>query len=366
MKRIIKLFFIIVPLLMFSGCYDRYPQEKLSIIIGMGYDLESKDGMVKFKDISETFTFKGQDQIEHQVLTGEGNSIYSTQDNLQAKFSRKFILGSELIYLIGENRATYGIEDLMDAMMRDVERRRIAAIAVSSQPPEEVYKLNPQVYSTVAEDIYGNLKLSWEENFFSRDIQISDVLKMYHQEGREIVIPYLQVGDGKAHIEGLALFNEDKMITKVDLKEAKLINMIRNSNSSGHLNVNFEEKNKYYEGYFKNKIKVKVSKEEDVLKYSIFLKLSGNLKVNTIDEKSITKKEVKDIQKKFSIKVKKELEAEVKKVQQVYGIDWLDLGKYAVAKYGRQSNYSSDEAFKNAIIDVNVDVKINSIGGKAE
>lgn len=366
MKRIIKLCFMILPLVMLSGCYDRFPQERLSIIIGLGYDLQSKAGGVKFKDVSETFTFKGQDQIEHQVLTGEGDSIYSTQDDLQSKFSRKFILGSELVYLIGEHRAAYGIEDLMDSMMRDVERRRIAAVAVSRQSTEDVYKMNPMVYSTVAEDIYGNLKFSWQENFFSRNIQVSDLLKMYHQEGREIVIPYISVSGEKAHVVGLALFNRDKMITNVDLKEAKLINMLRNNNSSGHLDVKFEEGNKYYEGYFKNKVKVKVSKEDDALKYSIFVKLTGNLKVNTVDEKAITKKEVKEIQKKFSEKIKKELATEIKKIQQVYKIDWLDLGQYAVAKYGRQSDYGSDEAFINAIIDVNVDVKINSIGGKTE
>lgn len=366
MKRIIKLCFIMVPLLMLSGCYDRHPQERLAIITALGYDMESKGAMVKFKHTAETFTFKGQQQAEHQVLTGEGNSIYGTQDDLRTRYSRKWILGSELIYLIGESRTTYGIKDLLDSMMRDIERRRIAAIAVSEQPTWEVYKLNPQVYSTVGEDLYGTLKFAWQENFFSKDIQISDLLKMYHQEGREIVIPYVQISEGKARIAGLALFDGDKMITKVGLKEAKLINLLRNSNSSSHLSVKFEEQNKYYEGYFTNKLKVKVSKEEDALKYSILVKLAGNLKVDTVDEKSITKKEVKDIQKKFSQEVKKELEDEVKKVQQAYGIDWLDLGKYAVAKYGRKSNYSSNEAFKNAIIDVNVDVKINSIGGKTE
>lgn len=366
MTRIIKLCFIMVPFLMFSGCYDRYPQEKLGIIVGLGYDIEGKNGMVTYRDTSETFTFKGQDQIKHEVLTGVGNSIYSTQDNLQAKFSRKWILGSELIYLIGEERAIYGSKDLIDSIMRDTERRRIAAIAVSKQHAEDVYSIEPQAYSTVGEDIYGSLKFAWQESFFTRDIQVSDFLKMYYQEGRKIVIPYLQVTGDRIEITGLALFDEDKMIEKVDLKEAKLINLLRNSNSNGHLDINFEEKNKYYEGYFTNKLKVKVSKEENVLKYSIFIKLTGNLKVNTVDEKAITKKEVNDIQKKFSQKTETELLDEVKKMQYVYGMDWLDLGQYAVAKYGRQSNYSSDETFKNAIIDVNVDVKINSIGGKVE
>ena len=51
-------------------------------------------------------------------------------------------------------------------------------------------------------------------------------------------------------------------------------------------------------------------------------------------------------------------------MQNQYKTDWLDLGKYAVAKYGRQGNYGSDETFCNAIIDVQVNVKISTIGQK--
>lgn len=366
MKRGIRLCFIILITLMISGCYDRYPQEKLGIIVGLGYDVESDGLTVEYRDTSETFTFRGQQQIEHEAVTGPGKSIYSTQDELQAKFSRKWIIGSELIYIIGAERADYGIKDLIDAMMRDADRRRGASVAVSRQTAEQLLQLQPKAYSTISEDIHGTLEFAWEESFFSKDIRTADVLEMYHQEAREMVLPYLEIDKDRAKVTGLALFDGDKMITSVDLEEAKLINLLRNNKTKGHLSVNFPEKNNYYEGYFTTNRKVKVSKGEDNLKYSINIKLRGNLKVNTIINKAITKKEVKEIESNFSKRVKRDLEDEVKKVQQAYGVDWLDLSKYAVAKYGRLSDYGSNENFKNAEIDVNVDVKIDSIGGKAE
>lgn len=366
MKRVVRLCFIILISLITSGCYDRYPQEKLGIVVGMGYDLENDGIMAMYKDTSETFTFRGQQQIQHEVVTGPGKSIYSTRDNLQSKFSRKWIIGSELIYLVGKERADYGINDLIDSMMRDVDRRRVASVAICRQPAEELFQLQPKGYSTMAEDIYGTLKFAWQESFFSKDINTSDALQMYHQEGREMVLPYLDIDKDRPKIAGLALFDADKMITTVDLGEAKLINLLRNSKTNGHLSVNFPGKNNYYEGYFRTKRKVKVSKEGDKLKYSIYITLRGDLKVNTVINKAITKKEVKEIEKSFVKSIKKDLEGEAKKIQQEYGVDWLDLTKYAVAKYGRLSTYSSDEMFKNAQIDVNVNVKIDSIGGKAE
>lgn len=365
-KRGIALFFIMLTALMFSGCYDRYPQERLGIVVGLGYDLENDGVMVKYKDTSETFTFKGQHEIEHEAVTGPGSSIYSTQDERQAKFSRKWVIGSELVYLVGKERAEYGIKDLIDAMMRDAARRRGASVAICRQPAEQLFQLEPKAYSTMSEDIHGTLEFAWEESFFSKDIRTADVLEMYHQEAREIVLPYLQIDKDRVKVTGLALFDADRMMTNVDLGEAKLINLLRNSKTKGHLSVNFPEKNNYYEGYFTTNRKVKVTKEEDNLKYSVYITLKGNLKVNTIINKAITKKEVKEIELSFAKKVKKDLEDEVKKVQQAYGVDWLDLSKYAVAKYGRLSGYGSNENFKNAQIDLNVDVKIESIGGKSE
>lgn len=365
-KRGIRLCFIILITLMIPGCYDRFPQERLGIIVGFGYDLENNRVTVTYKDTSETFTFKGQQQIQHEAVTSPGNSIYGTQDNIQSKFSRKRIIGSELINLIGKERADYGIKDLIDAMMRDADRRRVASVAVCKQPAEQLFQLQPKAYSTMSEDIHGTLKFAWEENFFNKNIRTRDVLEMYHQEGREIVLPYLQIDKDRVKVTGLALFDGHKMITAVDLKEAKLINLLRNSKAKGHLSVNFPGENNYYEGYFETNRKVKVSKEEDKLKYSVYITLRGELKVNTIINRAITKKEVKEIEKSFVKSIKKDLEEEVKKVQQAYGVDWLDLTKYAVAKYGRLSTYNSNEMFKNAQIDVNVDVKIESIGGKSE
>lgn len=366
MKRSIWLGLIITLVFLFYGCYDRYPQERLGIIVGLGYDLENDGVMVKYRDTSETFVFKGQQQIDHEVVTGPGKSIYSTQDELQSKSSRKWIIGSELVYLIGKERAEYGIKDIIDAMMRDADRRRGASVAVCKQASEQMLRLEPKAYSTMAEDVHGTLQFAWEESFFSKDARISDVLEMYHQEAREIVLPYLGIEENRVKLTGLALFDADKMITSVDLGEAKLINLLRNNGTKGHLSVNLPEKNTYYEGYFTSNRKVKVSKEEDNLKYSISVTLKGNLKVNTVINKTITKKEVKEIQKDFEKVLKKDLEGEIKKVQQSYGVDWLDLSKYAVAKYGRLSDYGSNENFKNAQIDVDVKVKIGSIGGKTE
>lgn len=364
MKVIKKLYFIIIIPIMLSGCYGRLPQEELGMIVGLGYDIENQGNNYEYKDSSETFVFKGEKNIEHEVLSGKGKSIYSTEHELQAKFSKKWILGVELVYLIGEKRAAYGIKDLIDSQIRDPERRAVAGIAISKQPAESIYKMKPIESSTIAEGIRGILNYANIDNFFPINNEVSEFLKMYYQEGRKIVIPYMEVINDRVQITGLALFKEDKMVKEVDLNEARLINLLRISGGNGYIAINSPEKNEYYEAYFKNKVKVKVSKEGEKLKYDVYVNLGGDLKVDTVDKKLITKKEVENIQETFSKKIERDLMSEVKKMQNEYGTDWINLGKYAVSKYGRQDDYASDEVFRDAIIDVHVNVKITAIGQK--
>lgn len=366
MKVIRKISLIIIVSIMLSGCYERFPQEELAMIIGLGYDIEDKDSNYKYKDTSETFIFKGEKKIEHEVLSGKSKSIYSTEHELQMRLGRKWVIGTELLYLIGEERARYGIKDLIDSQIRDPERKILAGIAVTKQPAESIYRLNPIALSTIAEDIRGILNFAKIDNFFPVNNNVSDFLEMYYQEGRKIVIPYMEMVEKEVQITGLALFKEDKMVKQVKLDEARLINLLRNSGSNGYIGINLPEKNEYYEGYFKNKVKAKVSKLDNKLKYDVFVNLDGPLKVNTVDKKLINKKEVEHIQEVFSEKIQMDLMTEVEKMQKEYGTYWIDLGKYAVAKYGRKSDYASDKVFRDAIIDVHVNVKISTIGQKKE
>ena len=109
MKALKKLSFIIIIPILLSGCYDKRAMEELGIIVGIGYDIESSGMDYKYKDTVETFIFKGEKKIEHDTVSGKAKSIYSTNRDIQTKFDKRWILGTEVVYLIGEGRATYGI-----------------------------------------------------------------------------------------------------------------------------------------------------------------------------------------------------------------------------------------------------------------
>jgi len=360
-RKVLILIVICLNIFFSSGCYKYQAVEELAIAIGLGYDIEKNDGVI-YADTSETLLFKGNKQISNEVMTGRSNTIYTTQHELQSKMPKKWVLGGEIIYIISEERAKFGIKDLIDALLRNQIRKDNAYIVISKQRAQDVFNLKPHMYSTVSEEVYSSLEYLYMENFFKINNEAYNVLQMYYQEGRKIVIPYIEIIENRIQVTGLALFEEDKMVKKIDMGEARLINLLRNNNVISSIGITSEKADEYYDLICKSKLKVKVIYDEDKFNYDITINIRAELVTDSIDKKILSAKEAPKIENLVKKHLEKALDEEIEKMQSVYKIDWLDLGKYAAAEFGRNKNYSSDENFCDAKINVNVKVKISTFG----
>lgn len=364
-KYKIIMFFALTPLFL-CGCYRGYmPVENLNIIVGIGNDID-REGTYPYSTTMESLVFKGDSQITSHFSTGNGFTLYSTQNLRQAQSNKEWLLAAEVIYLVSEDRARLGIKDLMDALVRDDKRNEHAFIAISKQPVKDFFSLKSHVASSISEEIEGILEFSHSANFFHDSSDIINLLLMNNQQGRKIVIPYIEIKNNEIQVAGLALFKEEKMVKYVSLEEASLINLLRSDGEAGYLSVLSSNEEEYIDFSGTGKVKIKASKEGEKLKYDIFVTLSGVLTVNSLIDKDKSLSDKNKIGKLFSEKLEKQLSAEVSKMQNEYKTDWIDLGKYAVAKFGRDSGYESDENFSKAKINVHVNTKVISTGRKVD
>ena len=214
----------------------------------------------------------------------------------------------------------------------------------------------------MSEELFEMLKFSHEGNFYSKNNSVNDFLLMYHQKGREIYLPYIEIVDERPQLTGAAVFRNDKMVKKFPIEETKLINILRSSKGKGYLSIPSDNALEYLDIEGENKVDVKVSNKDGNLKYDIFVKILGDLRIDTLNKKIFTKEQALKTEKLYEDKLQKDLNEEVKKIQEDYKVDCLDLGKYAIAKYGRDNGYDGQEYFINADIEVHVNVKIRSTG----
>lgn len=364
-KNILIIVFTLTSMLL-CGCYKGYvPVENLNIIVGIGNDID-RDGTYPYSTTMETLVFKGDSEITSHINTGTGFTLYTTQNNRQTQSNKEWLLAAEVVYLVSEDRARLSIKDLMDALIRDSKRNERAFIAISKEPVKDLFSLKPEVSSSISEEIEGILEFSHSANFFNERPDIINLLLMNNQQGRKIVIPYLEIRNDKIQVTGLALFKEEKMVKSVPLEEASLINLLRSHGELGYLSVLSNNEDEYIDFSGSGNVKIKVSKEDKVLKYDIFVTLRGTLTVNSLIDKDKSLSDKNKIEQLFSEKLEEQLSAEISKMQNEYKTDWIDLGKYAVAKFGRDSGYESDENFSKATIKVHVNTKVLSTGRKVD
>lgn len=379
-KKIIIISELIIMSIMLSGCYDVYPIEDLGVLLGVGYDIDIGD-KVTFVDPAEV-PIIGEGTVSSVVYIGRGHTIFDLVENRMTKMPSRFSLGTELVAIISEERARFGIEDIIDGILRDPNAGLKALLAVNEGKCVKYFSVDSVIDETNSDVLYNEIRFSHLSNFFTKDITVDNIIRMYYQEGRKVCLPYMELIEDKPQITGLALFSDDKMLYKLDMRETKLLNLLRNNDAHGYLHLSAKEdidffdveKFDEYSSILSNKYikyldfngkttrKVEVSKIGEQLKYNIKIDISGFLLINTLIDQDLDKKTINLVEETFVRKLEKLLNEEVRKVQKEYREDFLDITHYAVAKYGRHNKCSSNEYFENALIDVKVNFTIESVG----
>ncbi|WP_027633797.1 Ger(x)C family spore germination protein [Clostridium hydrogeniformans] len=353
---------ILIPLiLMFflSSCYDRDPIEKLTLISGAGYDINETE----YTNSIEYLIFKGNKVVNREVIKSTGETLYESKNRFLLKTSKENLIGNIRTYIIGEQRAREGIKDLIDVYIRDYDRRLTPILIVCEGSADNILRLMPKNSITMGEVIEGLLETSANSYFFNHKAELKDIIYMYFQEGRRMIIPYIRQVEDRVEVAGLGVFEEDKLVKVVPLKEAFYTNLLRNDKAVSYINQLPVTKNQYISLYGRSKRRVKVTKENDKIKYNIEVKIKGDIKVDSEHEKiDIDKASIKEIEEQFSRDLEANLNNIIYKYQKEDNMDIFDIEKFSHGKFKEKELKELNSSFKDAIVNVNVRVKVNSTG----
>ncbi|SEF52661.1 germination protein, Ger(x)C family [Caloramator fervidus] len=359
MRYLKKISYIVLFIFIFSSCYNKAPIERTSIISGVGHDLKSN------KKLSSTFeftVFKGQNIIDKMIVTTEGTSIFDMYNKRLLITKRKHLPGTIRLLLISENRAKYGISDIIDAFLRDQERNLNTTVAVSKQSTENILKMNPKDSNTMSEEIEDLIKSSFEANFTQNDVTIKDLFNMYYQEGRHIMIPYVEKFKDTIKLGGIAVFKDDKMIFVIPEEEAKYVNILRNDKAQGFLSFT-SETSKSFDIACQSRRKIKVDYDDENIVYNINILIYASIKEANIDNSlELSKEKITELEEKYSKEISKKLQEISDKYKNNYQFDAFDIQKYAIAILGKDKQKYVEDNFKNSKINVQAKIKILSSG----
>ena len=363
-KKLFGIFLISIVVYIFFASNNRYlPIEDLDIPAGTSIDLIQEGVRGKeYLVASSVYNFREGKSEPNLILEGKSDTIAESREIRQLFAAHKYLSGSAKVYVFGEKMSESGIRDMIKLAFANPLAVDITYNVVCEGNALDILKLQIKGYSNSSEYIEGMIRTASNYNFFSNNYKHMDVYARVDSEGRNLVLPYIKIENNMLKISGMALFKSDKMIKKIDMKEAKVMNMLRENKVTGLITLK-EGSRAYLNFYAMSSRKVTCKKEGDKYTFYIDLKLIGDVISNTaypnLANNSEDKKRLED---DINVVVEKMCNEFIDKMKNEYKVDCLDLGRVAAAKYGRKTGVDWNEIIRKSEIKVTVKASIDRMG----
>ncbi|WP_336785375.1 Ger(x)C family spore germination protein [Paenibacillus sp. MMO-177] len=229
-------------LLLMTGCWSRRELNELLIVLGMGIDWEDGHYLVSFQVVNPSEISNQQkrgDRPPGTLFQGRGKTLFEAARAVTAEAPRKVYLGHLQIYVIGEEAARKGINELIDVSARDNETRMDFNIIIAKgSKAEDVLKLYTPVEKLPSYSMQQSLQTSAKNWAPTIAVTLDKAITNLSSQGSELaltgirVIGNPKVGENKQNVEkfmppsrfrysGIAAFRDDKLIGWLNERESR-------------------------------------------------------------------------------------------------------------------------------------------------
>ncbi len=339
------------------------PVENLAVELGSGFDIISSiDNNYIYKVIRNVQIVGQNNKLTSKNYIGFATSMGKTRDERKTKMEKENLQGMEKVYIVSEKQADVGIKNVIDIIFRNPVVSDTAFFVVARGSVEDMLAYKIPGYVSSSDYIYGMIKNGKVNNFFSDNYAATDLYVRMDSEGKNVVVPCLDIDETGIYVWGFALFKESKLAGEMNIDEARVMNLLRENNVQGTVTIQKNSK-EFIDFYCKTKKKVKCEKDKDKYKFTINLELKGDVVSNElISNLNTDTKAIAEFEKEMARNVERQCYAFIDKMKNDYKMDWIDLGKYAVAKGGRRTKTDWNKVVIGSEINVNVKVNLDKFG----
>ena len=360
-KLAITIIVIALVIFYFTGIESATSVEEYDIISGFGGDVKiDKTGTVEYSVPYGTYVFPEENVGSTLIRTGRGTTLAETRESRQLYSSRVFLVGDQKMELMNQEYAEKSLAPVVSILFSNPRMNDRSYICVTKDNTGDVLRYKVEGYESSAEFLQDMMINARDYNFFSKEYTILNMYVRLDTEGRNLVLPYIEITDKGLELTGMAMFKGDRMVNKLNMEEARVMNMLRENKVKGILTIEKDSK-RYINYYAKTKKKIICNKKDNRLEFIIKLKLSGDIVTNTLYDK-LDMNFKKDFEEKIGRAVEQDCNKFIDKMKNEYKVDFLELGVYGITKYGRDTAVDWNEVISNSDIKVVVEAKVDKIG----
>lgn len=353
---------IVIAVFFGSETKGQQPIEELDIVSGLGFDAEKLDSAIKYSVPMSVYVFKTDNLINSMLKVGNALTIGQTRQTRALTDDKQNVLGLEKVYILSEEQAKDSMKNFLEILYRNPNLNDTGYVTICKGKSSDILKYQINGYPSSSDYIEGLIKNSFFYNFFSDEYKITNMFLQMNAEGTNVALPYIELTKEGIKITGMAVFSKDIMVLKMNMEDARVMNILRGNNGKGIISM-LKGPNNYVDYYATSKRKVTCTREGDKYKFAINIDLKGDI-TSSLTYKNISKDSKANNQFEVDMcqYVKKMCDNFITKMKSEYRIDCLQLGQVAAAKYGRQTGADWDTIVSNSEILVNVKVHIDKTG----
>ncbi len=352
MKKL-KLIILLFIIFFLTGCYDNIELNNLAIISGIGIDYQNDNYILTYEILNDIKTADNA-TMKSYTTTGEGKTLPEAFTNTNYKVGKKPYFAHLKIVLFSENIVNNHLDKISDYLIRNTGiRDEFVPLALKSGiTPESILKNNSDNIPVVSDFIINLIdNEKYNNNLAVTDLYQKFLVKLVSNQ-KDAIISTLTFNDDEITLSNFYTFKGYKKVNELSILDSSLYNMLEQNTFS----IQF---NKKYQGA--NFAIIVMSSSSDIKVTSdninIKLKLKGRVIENNPNLDLEKKETYTMINKDFAEIIKNDVTNFIHVLQDSES-DVLGLQEI----YYKSTRKENNGLWKNANVNVDVDLKVNTKG----
>jgi germination protein, Ger(x)C family len=252
-RTFIRWFFLLIPCLALSGCWDRRELDEIAIVMGSGVDL-TDDGQIELSlQIALPMGIQGNMQMAGKkkpvmLVSSKGTVSQDQIGQIQQQLSRRIFFGHRAVFIIGENFARHGVDQTLDTMLRFPDSRYNCFILTSKGATAKEVLNSPYPLEVIPSIGMKNMQVG-KYTFAERIDKFLDSFAAKGFMPATGAIRLIKNGQESSFvIDGEAVYRENKLVGYLSGTHSKAFKLMRDQGSGMKIPVPIEPAGKLSTG----------------------------------------------------------------------------------------------------------------------
>lgn len=291
-----KLFLIILTFPLLCSCAQPRVVDEVNMSQAIGYDIFKND-MVEGMFVIPIFQ---QDKIgKYQILTGTSTTTSDVQAVVSKKADKPVLLGQTRIVLFSEKIVhEIGVTELTDYLYREPQLGNRVMLAVVEGKVKDVINTKPPNTNVNVGIFLSDLINQQNETGNGPVTNLHLFLGNALEDGGDSYLPLIKIINNEVAVSGVALFHENKIVSKVRTRDMFVFKTLVQSHRRGIYKFKLKDKKKsdIVVESIRSGSSYEVSDSERNPSITIKLKIKGQIKESMRSENLTNRKMIKKIE----------------------------------------------------------------------